>query len=756
MKNELPSLLSSGQRFRFLFFGAIYVAIWVGAWYSASLLDRLGAVSLWFLPAGLRFFSLLALGRRGVLLEVAVQLVFALMQLTHVEGSAIAEILSTNTLWRLYNLFASLLTSIAIIFPLRRRLLGQLDFARPRYSALFIAASLAVSALSALIGTIGLLHLGVITEGQEAEVIAGWLIGDFIGIVTLAPFLLVRVWPYLRRFILEGAWHGQHGLGAVGRRADRNTILVVLLALAVVFAIPWALDLNAQFPLIALLLLLPLVGVALQYGLRGAALAVLLLDCGLVVLIAVFHHKGQAQHYQIVMMAIAFVGIWLGGVVETRNRLMARYRDFASVSNDLLWETDRRGVLIETSGRLLEQVALAPGLHWKSFFAQKDQAPFATLKQSLAQHLPFRNAEFELPAAGENSRWIQLNGLPLSDESGELTGYRGTAVDVSLARRAEELLRNYNETLLAEVAERTRELRRSNDELATKEQHLEVLLAAAPVGVLEFDSTQRCHFINVNGCALTGCTPEQARGRHLFDFVHPDDRAYVEFVWKMNHQSAQVQWLEFRLSQTDLRCAAHWINLSHTDGATDGMVVVLTNTTARSRQDERLWTLAHYDALTELPNRNLFWDRIGQALHHAKRRENGAALLWIDLDGFKAVNDSLGHAAGDSLLQQVAQRLKSRTRDSDTVARIGGDEFAVIMPDITEAESAVQVASELVVRMAEPFYLPQGTVNISCSIGVALYPQDAQTVDALTQCADMAMYTAKKTGKNQVRVWRKQ
>ena len=283
-----------------------------------------------------------------------------------------------------------------------------------------------------------------------------------------------------------------------------------------------------------------------------------------------------------------------------------------------------------------------------------------------------------------------------------------------------------------------------------------MLLAAAPVGVLELDDAQCCRFINVNGCAMTGYAQEEAQGRPVLDFVLPDDHDYVEFVLKINRQNDAVHWLEFRLARTGLRCSAHCLNLGGSDKPDQpmsGMIMVLTNATARSQQDERLWTLAHYDALTDLPNRILFWDRVEQALRHAKRLDSGAAMLWIDLDGFKGVNDHLGHAAGDALLQQVAQRLKGRIRDSDTLARMGGDEFAVIMPGITASESASHVATELVASLAEPFDLPQGTANISGSIGIALYPQDADSVESLTQCADMAMYTAKTSGKNQVQVW---
>jgi diguanylate cyclase (GGDEF)-like protein len=145
-------------------------------------------------------------------------------------------------------------------------------------------------------------------------------------------------------------------------------------------------------------------------------------------------------------------------------------------------------------------------------------------------------------------------------------------------------------------------------------------------------------------------------------------------------------------------------------------------------------------------------DRCEQALSLAKRRDSGAAVLWIDLDGFKAVNDNLGHAAGDALLQQVAQRLKSRIRDSDTLARIGGDEFAAIMSEVKSKDAVLQVAKELVASLNDQFNLLQGVARISCSIGVALYPDHANTVETLMQSADMAMYDAKHAGKNQAQI----
>ena len=745
-------LPSSGQRRRFLLLCGIYLTLWQVAWLSASLLDRFGIVSPWYLPAGLRFCCLLVFGWRGLLLELTADLLCGLLQFS-IPIDLATTFLSNQPYWLFYGWVAPVLAYAAVLLPLRRWMRDAWDFSRPAHSALFLVAALAASTLAALVGTFRMVYTDFLTLAQWSNILPVWLIGDFIGILTLAPLLLVRVAPRLQHYLQQGHWQRQHRSGAANGNADLRTTLIALMALLLVFGIPWSLELTPHFPLIALLLLLPLAWVALNHSLRGTVLAVVLLDSGLVLLIALFDQRDQALHYQFVMIAIALEGLWLGGAVEARNRIMRRYRDFASVSNDLLWETDAEGRLREASGRLAKHGVLSLGQHWRSVLCQGSQPQLAALELALAEQQPFHHLEIALQGAGDMARWVQLNGLPLLDESGVLSGYRGTAVDISRSRRAKALLRNYNKDLLEKVAERTQSLKQTNSELETKERRLQVLLAAAPVGVLELDDADCCHYLNVNGCALTGCTPEQAQGRPVLDFVHPDDRNYVEFVWEIKRQSHEVQLLEFRLNRTNLWCAAYWINLSHPDQTRDGTIMVLTNTTARRQQDERLWTLAHHDALTELPNRNLFRERIGQALAHAKRRASGAAVLWIDLDGFKAVNDSLGHPAGDVLLQQVAQRLKNRIRESDTVARMGGDEFAVIITDITGSGMALQVATEMLASLAEPFALAQGSAHITGSIGVALYPQHADSVETLTQCADMAMYSAKNSGKNQVRVW---
>jgi diguanylate cyclase (GGDEF)-like protein/PAS domain S-box-containing protein len=183
-------------------------------------------------------------------------------------------------------------------------------------------------------------------------------------------------------------------------------------------------------------------------------------------------------------------------------------------------------------------------------------------------------------------------------------------------------------------------------------------------------------------------------------------------------------------------------------------VAVIRDISERQRFERELERLAHYDALTGLANRSTFHDRLVHALAAAQRHREAVALLFVDLDGFKQVNDVHGHAVGDRLLQAVAQRLRDGVRTSDTVARLGGDEFVVLLTALKLTGGALQVAEQLRQRLAAPYpglVLPSGPdVHVDCSVGVALYPDDARDGDALLRLADEAMYRAKRGGKGRI------
>ncbi|MBF0179179.1 MAG: EAL domain-containing protein [Magnetococcales bacterium] len=183
------------------------------------------------------------------------------------------------------------------------------------------------------------------------------------------------------------------------------------------------------------------------------------------------------------------------------------------------------------------------------------------------------------------------------------------------------------------------------------------------------------------------------------------------------------------------------------------LITTMRDITQIRRQEEEIRHQANYDTLTGLPNRALFLDRLNREIIRAKRTQTRVALMFIDLDRFKWVNDTLGHAAGDDLLRQVAQRLQNSVRKSDTVARLGGDEFTVILPDMARGPFAERVAAEILLQLVQPFMLMGQEAFISGSVGVTICPDDATELDDLLKNADTAMYRAKGDGRNAYRFY---
>ena len=186
-----------------------------------------------------------------------------------------------------------------------------------------------------------------------------------------------------------------------------------------------------------------------------------------------------------------------------------------------------------------------------------------------------------------------------------------------------------------------------------------------------------------------------------------------------------------------------------------GILGISTDITALKLREEDMARIAHYDSLTQLPNRLLLADRLRQAMAHANRQKNQLALVYLDLDGFKAINDRFGHAVGDELLQRVATRLKDSVRDGDTVARIGGDEFVAVLQDVQGLDNIKIVLERMMHAAADPIHLQGQTMKVSASMGVSLYPQhEDMTEDQLMRQADQAMYQAKNAGRRRAHLYR--
>lgn len=191
------------------------------------------------------------------------------------------------------------------------------------------------------------------------------------------------------------------------------------------------------------------------------------------------------------------------------------------------------------------------------------------------------------------------------------------------------------------------------------------------------------------------------------------------------------------------------VSVSVTPGDEHLVFLVFRDITERKVQQEKIWHRATFDELTGLPNRALFHDRLAVALAQVKRYGTQVALMFLDLDHFKPVNDTLGHHVGDDLLRHVASRLRGCMRDGDTLARIGGDEFCLILPNLRQEEESATVAGKILNAVGAPFQLAGRKIDISCSIGIAIFPDDAEEAASLLKRADQAMYQAKRQGRNQ-------
>ena len=253
---------------------------------------------------------------------------------------------------------------------------------------------------------------------------------------------------------------------------------------------------------------------------------------------------------------------------------------------------------------------------------------------------------------------------------------------------------------------------------------------------------------------MLGYTSEELRTRSLFDLSEgPAREAARQFLAERlaDHShtlSPEIEKPYLRKDGSTLWVCEALSVVRGAGGTPDLLVAVVQDITARKNLEARLAHDARHDALTGLPNRLLFQDRFTQVLDSARRHGWRAAVLYLDLDGFKAVNDLHGHAAGDLLLRQVAQRLQGCVRAEDTVSRFGGDEFGLVLATADAADDCAQVAAKVLHVLALPFDLDGVRVQVSASVGAALFPDHGDDIATLVARADSAMYAAKKAGKN--------
>lgn len=315
--------------------------------------------------------------------------------------------------------------------------------------------------------------------------------------------------------------------------------------------------------------------------------------------------------------------------------------------------------------------------------------------------------------------------------------------------------------LMHDITERKNaeaQLQEGRDRLHEKEQRLAEAQQIAQVGSWDCDFASNRLSASDELCRIFGLQPGQftASFEGYLDYMHPDDRESAKQVIQSAFQSLKPFFFEHRiiLPSGEVRLIeAQGRIIVNTQGQPVGMAGTGHDITERQAAEEHLYRLAHYDSLTGLPNRRLFYETLAREVEAGKDQGWSVALLYLDLDRFKNVNDTFGHSMGDELLRQVAERILSCTRVRDTVSRLGGDEFGLIAITTNEPDDVANMAEKLVEVLQAPFLLAGHDVTVTPSIGIAISPLDSTDTEALIKFADMAMYHAKSAGRNTYRFY---
>jgi diguanylate cyclase (GGDEF)-like protein/PAS domain S-box-containing protein len=369
-------------------------------------------------------------------------------------------------------------------------------------------------------------------------------------------------------------------------------------------------------------------------------------------------------------------------------------------------------------------------------------SPFDVAQQSTEGGVLLRRA------ALVNRRGLQLE---IEYSAVEARGSAGFVVVFRSRRLAAEIaLQSSNASLLANA-----------DALFEEKERAQVTLNSIGDAVISTNFSGRVSYVNIVGEKMMGWVQHEASGNlvdDVFQLVDCDTREVIpcptqRAIIENCRVSLEAACVLRRRGGEELAVEVSAAPIHDRHGGVIGAVMVAHDVTAARELSSKLARLALHDTLTDLPNRALFSDRLARAVAHARVQGGFVAVLYVDLDRFKHINDSLGHAIGDQLLQTVAKRLWGCVRNTDTVSRQGGDEFVVLLADIHRVEDATVCAQKILAALEAPYAIGEHSLTITSSIGVAIYPDDASDGDALLRCADHAMYKAKYHGRNNFRLY---
>ncbi len=581
-----------------------------------------------------------------------------------------------------------------------------------------------ISALvSAIIGVLCLKWAGAIHWQQYGQTILFWWMGDALGIVLFAPMVIA----FFRHRAF--AWTPDY-------RKQATLMFGILLLMCLLIFTDLSKDLfGRQFRVFMLLPMI--VWAALSFNSRVVSLVLLIVSFA--TLYSAASGQGYFGIYSVsnvfdiwgFLVIIGILGMTLAAVNFQRNRARIKLersernlKRAQHVSKIGSWELD----IVKNKTECSDETCLIFGrppaamLSNEIFFSSIH--PDDVEKQAEAWKLALQGEAYDTEhriLVQDEIKWVRMHAEFDFDENGKAVFCFGTIADISQSKLEEDKLR-----LAAKVFESTHE------------------------AILISDHNNNIVAVNEAFTNMTGYTLADIKGRDpklLSSGEH--DAAFYRDMWQSINMLGSWQGeivdknkagkhfykhMAINVVRNELDLVSHYVSIS-------------SDISERKEYDKNIHFLAYFDVLTGLPNRTLLRDRLGQLIATSHRDGTQFALLFLDLDRFKYINDSMGHSVGDKLLQSVAQRLQACIREGDTVSRIGGDEFIVLLREVDE-QGVASVAEKLLHSLAVPFNLNGQEISTYASIGIALYPQHSIDLDVLMKNADAAMYNAKENGRN--------
>ena len=345
--------------------------------------------------------------------------------------------------------------------------------------------------------------------------------------------------------------------------------------------------------------------------------------------------------------------------------------------------------------------------------------------RTVGQGGDYYEEEFRVIRPDGSLRWVRDRAYPIRDDNGQVYRVAEIVHDITEYKQAEEALRESN-------------------------QRYRLLVETLNDGLSVMDENGIITFINEKICEMLGYSMDELLGKPALELFDDDNRDILRVQREQRKQGKNAPY-ELTWTRKDGGKICTIISPSpqfDSKGRFKESIAVVTDITERKQAEEKVQHLANHDELTGLPTLRLGKDRLSVDIALARRNKSSTALLFLDLDGFKEVNDSLGHQAGDLVLIEVGERLTRSVRETDTVVRVGGDEFIIILTQIKKKEFIIMIVKKIIKTLNNPIMIDGHNVNISASIGIAIYPDHGETVDVLIKQADEAMYVVKHKGKN--------